>query len=121
VCLLGGSSGIREIFDFALAIEFPALPLPFAGGTSKEAWTSHQELVAEEFGIKHDPARDPRNAWTGFRSRCATSRRLEAPVDSRPARVHEQHAAGAGHETPIDGSRLAQRHQRIDAARAPGR
>lgn len=50
VCLGGGGSGTRNIFDFARGIDRPVLPLPFISGKSQELWGRYHRTLASEFG-----------------------------------------------------------------------
>ena len=51
LCLAGGGSGTREVFDFARALDQPVLPLPFFMGSSREIWGHHQSAFARDFGM----------------------------------------------------------------------
>jgi hypothetical protein len=55
LCLVSGKKGakkgVKPLFDFALGIEKPVLPLPFFNGTSKNLWNKNRELIARDFGI----------------------------------------------------------------------
>ena len=51
-----GEGGTRSVLDVALAIERPILPLPFGGGTSKEAWDAQREDILNWFQISKDEA-----------------------------------------------------------------
>lgn len=51
VVSLEGEVGTRSVLDVALAIERPVLPLPFGGGTSKEAWYAQRDDILNWFRI----------------------------------------------------------------------
>jgi hypothetical protein len=57
VCFLGGSTGIAELYSFAVAADKPALPIPFAGGASRDAWGRHKRLITDAFALSERTAR----------------------------------------------------------------
>lgn len=47
-----GNRGTRSVLDVALAIERPILPLPFGGGSSREAWDKHRKDIVSWFRLE---------------------------------------------------------------------
>ena len=58
---IGGEKGTQSVIDMALAVERPVLPLPFAGGSSRERWDQNRRMILTWFGITDDQARN----WEG--------------------------------------------------------
>ena len=51
VCLAGGGSGTRTLYDFALGLDRPVLPLPFFGGAAKTIWRRHRHEIGKRLGL----------------------------------------------------------------------
>ena len=51
VCLAAGGSGTRMLYDYAMGLDRPVLPLPFFGGAAKTVWRKHRYDIGHRLGI----------------------------------------------------------------------
>jgi hypothetical protein len=56
VCLASGAEGTRLLYEFALGLERPVLPLPFLGGMANKIWKRRNYWAARAFEIPTETA-----------------------------------------------------------------
>lgn len=60
LCLGGGGTGTRTLYDYALGLDRAVLPLPFFGGMARTIWRKNKQEITAKAGIPRDTA----NRWS---------------------------------------------------------
>ena len=60
LCLGAGGTGTRVLYDYALGLDRPVLPLPFLGGMARTIWRKNKQ----EITAKADIPKDSANRWS---------------------------------------------------------
>lgn len=72
VCLVSGGEGVRDIFQQALALRIPVLPLPFFGGTARNLFFGHAGQIKRSFAISEETFR----SWSQARVEQLSAERM---------------------------------------------